>query len=110
MYFIAQQRVVSVLYVRVQELMMKVVETANVIEVTNQPGYLEKLEALQQRYTRVCVTQSFKTTATTKKLETSLEIKYNCTDTSCRNWEKKPRDSKCTQRYYFVLFQFSMQM
>ncbi|XP_058258889.1 dynein axonemal heavy chain 11 isoform X1 [Hemibagrus wyckioides] len=32
-----------------QELMMKVVETANVIEVTNQPGYLENLEALQQR-------------------------------------------------------------
>ncbi|XP_060774018.1 dynein axonemal heavy chain 11 [Neoarius graeffei] len=32
-----------------QESMMKVVETANVIEVTNYPGYLEKLEALQQR-------------------------------------------------------------
>ncbi|GAA6082719.1 dynein axonemal heavy chain 11, partial [Tachysurus ichikawai] len=32
-----------------QELMIKVVETANVIEVTNQPGYLENLEALQQR-------------------------------------------------------------
>ncbi|KAI5108711.1 dynein beta chain, ciliary, partial [Silurus meridionalis] len=32
-----------------QELMIKVVETANVIEVTNQPGYLEKLESLLQR-------------------------------------------------------------
>ncbi|XP_047669676.1 dynein axonemal heavy chain 11 [Tachysurus fulvidraco] len=32
-----------------QELMIKVVETANVIEVTNQPGYLDNLEALQQR-------------------------------------------------------------
>lgn len=31
---------------------MKVVESANVIEVTNQPGYLEKLETLQQRYTK----------------------------------------------------------
>ncbi|TTH38815.1 Dynein beta chain, ciliary [Bagarius yarrelli] len=31
------------------ELMNEVVETANVIEATNKPGYLEKLEALQQR-------------------------------------------------------------
>ncbi|KAL7826037.1 hypothetical protein SRHO_G00337750 [Serrasalmus rhombeus] len=32
-----------------QELMTNIVKTANVIEVTNQPGYLEKLETLQQR-------------------------------------------------------------
>uniref|UniRef100_A0A4W4HCE4 Dynein, axonemal, heavy polypeptide 9 like n=1 Tax=Electrophorus electricus TaxID=8005 RepID=A0A4W4HCE4_ELEEL len=32
-----------------QGLMMTVVQMANVIEVTNQPGYLEKLETLQQR-------------------------------------------------------------
>lgn len=32
---------------------MMVVKTANVIDVTNQPGYLEKLEALQQRCARV---------------------------------------------------------
>ncbi|KAF5892934.1 dynein heavy chain 11, axonemal-like, partial [Clarias magur] len=32
-----------------QELVMMAVKTANVIDVTNQPGYLEKLEALQQR-------------------------------------------------------------
>uniref|UniRef100_A0A3B4DVC9 Dynein, axonemal, heavy polypeptide 9 like n=1 Tax=Pygocentrus nattereri TaxID=42514 RepID=A0A3B4DVC9_PYGNA len=32
-----------------QELMTNIVKTANVIDVTNQPGYLEKLETLQQR-------------------------------------------------------------
>ncbi|KAG7466869.1 hypothetical protein MATL_G00146930 [Megalops atlanticus] len=32
-----------------QNLMTTVVQTQNVIEVTNQPGFLEKLEALQQR-------------------------------------------------------------
>nr|XP_046213681.1 dynein axonemal heavy chain 11 [Oncorhynchus gorbuscha] len=32
-----------------QNMMTEVVQTRNVVEVTNQPGFLEKLEALQQR-------------------------------------------------------------
>ncbi|XP_029930046.1 dynein heavy chain 11, axonemal [Myripristis murdjan] len=32
-----------------QNLMTEVVQTSNVVEVTNQPGFLEKLETLQQR-------------------------------------------------------------
>lgn len=36
-----------------QSLMSTVVEIDNVIKVTNQPGFMEQLETLQQRYVYV---------------------------------------------------------